>query len=316
MREAASKHKLRIKRLEWTERDIRKCQYNGLLDDKELVWFEVGTMTPKIKKVLEKIKLRKRLVIFDVDTREQKNWLLSIQIDEKTTDALHIMTEWKDKEEACLQMLGKFRADFTSDEVRKRMISMMIRDPECWSDVRLSIDIARRKREAIGLPFLQDMFPNMEFYRVDDWVREVLEGKKKQKTIKVAHYFLHTKGYSSVWLMNRIREKLKDVSLVYEAYRRGIVYHEMTKGTIVTRSKVAGWVDGEQLADMKPGDQRWCLRVIEDLPYPYFVKVQRILYAGDEIVSEDWGLYRYLEELRLARGEYEVEKMNKLSKQN
>lgn len=304
VRGAANKQELRIRRLNWTERDIRKCRYSGILDTKEVVWFVVGRMSASIKKEIERIKLQRRIVVFEVERGEQRNWLQGILVGGRKMESLPPVKTWEEKTEECIGMLGSFRAEFSATEVQRQLVRMMILDTECWSDVKLSIDMARVQNKVIDKNFLQDMFPDMDFYRLDDWILGVLAGKWKGKGVKIAHYFRHEKEYSNVWLMQKLRGRVNDIALVYEAYRLGVIYGEMGKAQILERSKVIGWEGGTRLSEMKRADQRWCLRAIEELPYPYFVTVQRLMYGGSNIVTEDWDIYRYIEEIRVNRGEY------------
>lgn len=302
VRETARRLKIPIKRAKWTERDISRFRYSGILDEKEVIWLEVGKQSPFIKDELKRMKVRKRLVVIEVETREQRNWIQKIEMDGKLPKILPPVITWEEKEEACVKMLGQFRAVCKSAEVQKRLIGMMIRDTESWSDVRLTVELANREGNKLDLDTLQNIYPDMEFYRLDDWVQDVMEGKKKKKTIKVAHYFRHIRGYSNVWLMQKIRERVEQVALVYDAYRKGIIFVDLTKTEILERSKVMGWDKGDALATMKPAERRACLKVVNELPYTYFIKVQKVLFSGSEIVGEDWDIYRYIEQLRVERG--------------
>lgn len=311
VREYIEKKNLKITRDKWDEKSLRKYRYSGIMDTKEVLWLSIGKMTTGIRKALEEIKLRRRLVIIEVSTGEERKWLQSIKIDGETARPLPSIRTWQEKEQECLKILGRFRVEFDYAETQKRLIGLMIRDPESWKDIKLGAEIVKRTGEKITIPFLQDMFPSMDFYRVDDWIKSLLEGKLKGKNIKIAHYFIHEKNYSVVWLMQRIRTRVKELSLVYDAYRSGIVLGEVTKARILERSSVVGWTGGDKLAEMKPAELRWCLRVIEDIPYKYFVSVQNLLFTGDDIISKEEELYRYIEEIKHKRGEYD----NGVSKQ-
>lgn len=306
LRDIARDKKLKIRRLKWTEKDIRRCRYSGLVDDKEIVWIQVGVLTPSIRNEIQRMKLRKRLVVFEVEKREQRAWLQKIEVEGNMPTALPPVITWQEKEKECLKMIGKFGIQCKTVEVKKKLVGMMIRDPECWSDVRLSAEIARRNGDEIDMAMLQDMFPSMDFYRLDDWIGEVITGHKKKKSLKVAYYFRHEKGYANPWLLNKIREKVDMLGVVYDAYRKGIIYQDITDTNILERSKTVGWELGDTLANIQASDRRWCLRLIEEVPYTYFVKVQKVLFAGDEFVTEDWDIYRYIEELRNERGRYDA----------
>lgn len=305
VREFISRSGVKVVREEWGERTLRKYRYSGILDAREVLWLKVGKMTPDIKKVLEDVKLRKRLLVIEVERYAERKWATGLRVEGVLPKSLPPYKTWKEKEEECLKMLGSFRMEFENAETRKRLIGLMIRDPESWNDIKLGAEISRSSGDKVTIAYLQDMFPSIDFYRVDDWVLGVLEGRLKGKSIKVAEYFIKEKGYAEVWLMNRIRDKVLDISLVYDAYRNGIIYGDSSKTSILERSKVVGWDGGGKLAEMKPADLRWCLRAMEVLPYKYFVTVQESLYTGDKIVSRDWELYCYIEELRQLRGRFE-----------
>lgn len=302
VRKSIERMKVKINREKWAAKNIRKYKYSGILDEKEVLWLVVGAIVPGLKNEIESIRLKKRSIIFEVETKAQKDWVLKMTIDGKKPRAYENVVSWDEKKQGCLKMVARMRTEIDSAETRNKLLDMMIRDPESWKDVELGLRMVRNKGRSVTLRDLQDIYPTMDFYRLDDWIRDVIEGKKKQKTIKVAHYFTDYKEYSSVWLMQKVREKVRQISCIYDGYRKGILYGKISKSQIMERSTVKGWTGVNQVIEMKDSEISYCLRLIKDLPYKYFIDVQKIVFSGKEIVDKDWDIYWYIETLRHTRG--------------
>lgn len=302
VRDIVKKKGLRIERKAYTERSLKKLRYSGLFDEASLVWIEVDEVK-KMKEYLEAISLGKKYIVFEITKPVQEKLLTKLKIDGHTPKALPKVDDWDGKMRHCTIMVDNIGVKFDKDLTRKTLIQTMMANTDEWKDIELSLLVAKESKTTVDMDYLDKLFPNLEFYKLDDFIQMVIEGKKKKKTIYIADYFLRVKGYSPVWLMQKIRERALELGGVYEAYKKGVIYKTLDSSSkIVERSKTVGWGYGEEtIAEMKAKDMVWSLYTIQKVPYKHYVKVMSILFDGKEYVQTKEELYGYIESIREAR---------------
>lgn len=304
IRDIARRRGYPIKMVKEDIKEVKPYRYGTLTAGREIVWIKIDKK-PAILAEIEKMNVTKRIVVLEVSGKEIRTRIKKFPAKKFRVINMPFIKTYEDKRGTLERIVSRWKPEFESSEVENGLIRLMIQNEETWDDVRLSIEIANRQGKVITKKSLEEMFPEAEFYKLDDWIDKLLKGQLKQKSLKMAEYFINVKGYSVAWLMNKIREQANEISLVYQAYKRGILYVPSSQSKIQERLDVVNWSQGTALLELSKRDQGRYLEFVQSVDYRYFVRVLAVLYSADEFVKSAGDLYRVLEEIRLVRSEFE-----------
>lgn len=283
---------------------IQNYRRSGLFDPPMVLKLEINSkLTRQELKFLSDYDLRNRIVVYYVKDVKLIKSLQELKYrDGSSPTALYYYNEWEEKAVFCENLIELTGLSFTSPKIRDQLVRLLIRQPEQWNMLGVIRDSMSEGYE-ISDTDLVSIFPDVNFVRIDDWIQRIIQGTTKRPAIEMYHYFREVKGYSSVWLWKKFQERFELVMLVYDAYRRGIIYPDVYRD-IPNRCQARGYELEGELLKYKERDFEYAFRVISNTPYPYFYKAQKIVYNESNILTRDTDIMKVILSLQQARKEY------------
>lgn len=303
----ARRKKLPIKDVVIEKNRLAKLKYTNILEKKEILKLKSESKENKdiinLMNHIKKINRRQRIIVIPVNNKKAKE-AVEKAFPKEVLITFPSLKEYKDKEKVVNNLINKWKMEFKTVETRKTLVRNMIRDVNTWEDVLLFSENLNYQRKKMTNNDIDELFPDSFYYNLDAFIYKVLEGKIKQKTTKIAFYYMETRGYSPKWLLNKIREEANLISVFYQAYRGGVLLIPENKKRLSQRIMDLNWPEGLILADKEEYEQRRYLEYIEKLPYRYFLRILPILYETTSYVYEK-DVYYIIEKLRREREDFE-----------
>jgi len=293
-----------LRNVDITENELGKLRYMRIVDKKEIINLN-GTKNELLQHVsnIKKINRKSRVLVIPARDKETRKAMEKLFFGENII-TFPPLKDYKDKEKTVNKIIDRWKLKCETVEVRKTLVKNMIRDVHAWENVLLLWETLSYRGEELTASDIDELFPDNEFYNLNQFIHKMLEGKIKRKSIKMGYYFLDTKMYSARWVMQKIREETNMLGVVYQAYRGGVLLVPDNRKRLTERIGELDWTDGMVLGDLKEYQQRQYLRLIEKIPYKYFLTILPIIYRVPEFAQEK-DIYHLIEDLRCARGHYE-----------
>src|SRR5690625_429256 len=293
-----------LRNVDITENELGKLRYMRIVDKKEIINLN-GTKNELLQHVsnIKKINRKSRVLVIPARDKETRKAMEKLFFGENII-TFPPLKDYKDKEKTVNKIIDRWKLKCETVEVRKTLVKNMIRDVHAWENVLVLWETLSYRGEELTASDIDELFPDNEFYNLNQFIHKMLEGKIKRKSIKMGYYFLDTKMYSARWVMQKIREETNMLGVVYQAYRGGVLLVPDNRKRLTERIGELDWTDGMVLGDLKEYQQRQYLRLIEKIPYKYFLTILPIIYRVPEFAQEK-DIYHLIEDLRCARGHYE-----------
>lgn len=310
---------LKINEILFEDKHLKRYTRNMLMSEKEILKINVPEDYQKLPKNLEKLNLKNRYLVLVVANGKQLKALKELEIYNSVPFILPKVATWKDKYDFYADLINNLKIDKLFEDVLivDLIIRLLIKSPDSWKEIKLVLYLAKEKNQKITQEYLQVYFPDVEFHNLMDFMLQALEGEKKTKSIQTANYFLDVRKYSPNWLLMKLRETVLEISLVYRAYRRGVIHLQPeNRDVIMERANVVNWVGGKELSKIPKGKLYKYFNFIKNVPYQQFLEIESIFYNKDmkENIKTKLEFYLVLEQLRILDDKYPKKQFKRKSK--
>lgn len=306
LHDIGQRYKLPIRVITADKKKVSRLKYTSILDRSEIVY--IKDSEKEINKVLGdivRINLQKRLLVISVGSKYARE-RIEKGFKEKKVELFPKLDTFQEKREYLERVIGRWGIECQNRDVEMVLKRNMVRNVSSWDDVKMTWDILSYRGEVFTLDIVDELYPDEEFYRLDDFILGLLAGKWKKKATVMMNYYLEVRGYSASWLLRKIREEYLTIGLFYQAYRGGVMIMPEVSGRVTDLVNYLGWDNGLRLVDFKDFEQERYLEYIKEMPYGHYVSLNKYILGVDVEGSEE-GLYRMIEDIKKVRGEYDVD---------
>lgn len=305
MRKSAQVYNLTYEELPLTNHTFQKLRIYGIMEVPSIYYIDISseTLSGKLINQIKSIQLRNRIICLGIKNTKyvQKYMTLKNTKTGKLPLLVKDYEEWLDKFYFCDSYVIPRDVSFESNDVKETLIRLMIRNPEYWYTVSL-LDKSFSLTYEITLDDLNTIFPDIDFYSLDEWIRLTLIGKTAKKHIQMYDYFTTVKQYNHMWLLNKLRERYINLSYVYEAYRSGIIFNNYYQN-FEERADSVGFQFTTEFKSLNNRERRECFMIIEDMPFRYYVFLQELLFEKEILTDNE--ILVLLNEIKKVRDLYE-----------
>lgn len=293
--------------LKQTVRDIVNHRKIGLFEKPSQMVMEVtNPINAKEQFEIKRMDLRNRQLILVVENyKHVEQFIKSFGKNSNAIGYFPRTKEWEEKTYYIDLMMKETGIQFDSKATQRLLEKSLIRDISMYKDVQLLPEIYGRGYH-VTVEDLQNIFPNIEFYNLQEYIETFISGMYKNKALKMTYYFTEIKEYNSVWLMRKIREYYQEFMVIYEMHRRGIIFEGASMYGMDRRSKVVNFPYYQSVMNLENYEIERYITMIKRVPYPLAVKIGRALVEIGENPNKERLLY-LAEQIRVIRKTYEKE---------
>ncbi|MGN4723919.1 hypothetical protein ACTFR8_23090 [Bacillus cereus group sp. MYBK15-3] len=297
IRDVARRLKYPIRRIDVTNSTLSKVkqfQYASLHAGREIIWLRVEKNVKGFVEVMQRVSPAKRVYVIELKSRDLAKDLIRMKVKRLRVVPLTKVKTFDDKREVLRNLLKRWGAVFENQKTEKSLIRLMIQNEDSWDDVRITAEMFYTSGHVFSSKDVEDLYPDDELYRLDEWFDRICEGNVKRKTIQMTHYYTQNRGYTVAWLINKLREDIINRSYVYQAYRKGVLRVPTEKGRLQERLDAVGWADGLPLLDLNLKQQERYIRYAQGVSYRTFVEIEEVVFSGSEFVQDVDSLYELM----------------------
>lgn len=299
VRDLARRRQYPIRKIEVNNvKDIKSLQYGSFMANRELIWLVVKKPIYGFVEQLAKVNTTRRVFAIEINDRGLAKSIVNINSRRLHPVVLRKVKTFEDKRDTLRKMLKRWGASFDAKRTENLLIRLMIAHEDTWDDVRITVELIFREGRDVTQKDIEEMYPDDEIYRLQDWILRVLQGNVKKKSYTIADYYLDSRNYSVAWLIRKFRDEVINLSMVYQAYRRGVLSVPISKEKLNQRLEAAGWTDGYLLSEMKQQEQERYLNYVKTVDYKLFVQIEQVVFSGEEFCKHPSDLYRIFEGVR------------------
>lgn len=294
--------KIPIRVIEADKRKISRLKYTSLIDRNEILYIkDEEKKLYEMYEDIKKVNTRKRVLVISA---QSKHLVEKIEKDFKDRRIIKFpeLKTYKQKRDYVIKILQRWGVEYSEKEVEVVLIRNMVRNVMTWEDVKLLWEIYEYNGDVFNLDTIEDIYPDEEFHRLDDFILGVLKGQWRNKGTQMASYFLDVREYSPEWLLKKVQEVYANVGLFFQAYRGGVLILPESAGRVEERVRGLEWENGLRLVDFTEIDQEKYLEVVKEMPYQHYVKIAKhVLSLKGSITKGD--IYKMIESIKKVRSD-------------
>lgn len=282
--------------------NVHDLRYGSIFSKKEIILLNLPKEITNVPMKLAEINRRNRIILVGVNNHYQSKLVNKVGniIGLDKVGALPKVIDYESKESTLQNVVKGWGIKFESGDLRKVLVSLMISDETSWNTVRDLCKLYAESKKKLTQDDLEDLYPNADFYNLNQYLLDVLKGKTKWKNYKKADYFINQREYAPAWLMGKLREVALNINLVYTAYRRGVLGMPLDKTTLQRRIDVAQIKGLNLLQNLSMLEQRNYLDYVKEIPYNVFKEIEREVYLMPREVNEA-EIYGLIESIKYIR---------------